>query len=104
MPDRRLLESNNVLHPLDPASEPSPVRSLVQLLLQGSVVVRLARWVHERLGERVALVESIVQKQVCCVDLAGFVSLAGGSCLDALLKDTLEVSLCWAKLVGRPAL
>lgn len=56
-----LLEADNVLHPLDPASEPSPVRGFVQLLLQGSVVVRLARRVHERLGERVALVERIVQ-------------------------------------------
>ena len=61
MPDRSLLEADNVLHPLYPASEPSPVGSFVQLLLQSSVVVRLARWVHERLGERVALVESIVQ-------------------------------------------
>lgn len=104
MPDHSLLEADNVLHPLDPASEPGPVRSFVQLLLQGSVVIRLAGRVHEALGKRVALGESIVQKQVCRIDFARLVSLAGGSCLDTLLKDALEVSLCWAQLVGGPAL
>lgn len=101
--DRSLLESDNILHPLDPTSEPRPVRSLVQLLLQSSVVIRLASWAHERLGERVALAKSIVEKQVCCVDLARFVSLASRCCLNALLKNALEVSLCRAQLVGRPA-
>lgn len=101
--DHSLLESDDVLHPLDPASEPRPVRSLIQLLLQSSVVIRLASWVHERLGERVALAKSIVEKQVCCVDLARLVSLASRCCLNALLKNALEVSLCRAQLVGRPA-
>jgi hypothetical protein len=91
-----LLEPDQVLHPLDPASEPRPIRRLVKLLFQSSVMVMLACWVHEGVGEWVALAQSIVQEQVCCVDLTRFVSLASGRCLDALLEETLEVSLCWA--------
>ena len=98
-----LLEPDEILHPLDPASEPRPVRCLVQLLSQSSVVVRLAFRVHEGVGQRVALAQGVVQEKVCCVDLARFISLAGGCCLDTLLEETLEVSLCWAQAVHGPA-
>ena len=101
--DTSLLEPDHVLHPLDPASEPRPVRRLIQLLSQSSVVIRLAFRVHEGVGERVALAQAIVEEDVCCVDLARFVSLASGCCFDALLEETLEVSLCWAQTVDGPA-
>lgn len=101
--DFHLLEPDHVLHPLDPASEPRPVWRLVQFLSQSSVVVRLAFWVHKGVGERVALAQGIVQENVCCIDLARFVSLASGCCFDALLEEALEVSLCWAQTVDGPA-
>jgi hypothetical protein len=101
--DFRLLEPDHVLHPLDPASEPRPVGRLVQLLSQSSVVVRLAFRVHEGVGERVSLAQGIVQENVCCVDLARFVSLASGCGFDALLEKALEVALCWAQTVDGPA-
>lgn len=99
----RLLEPDHVLHPLDPASEPRPIGRLVQFLSQSSVVVRLAFRVHEGVGERVPLAQAIVEENVCCVDLARFVSLASGCCFDALLEEALEVSLCWAQTVDGPA-
>jgi hypothetical protein len=99
----RLLKPDHVLHPLDPTREPRPVRRLIQLLSQSSVVIRLAFRVHEGVGERVALAQAIVEEDVCCVDLARFVSLASGCCFDALLEETLEVSLCWAQTVDGPA-
>ena len=98
-----LLEPDKVLHPLDPAGKPSPVRCLIQLLFQSGIVFRLAFRMHERVGERVALAQGVVQEQVCGVDFERLVSLAGGCCLNALLKEALEVSLCWAKTVGGPA-
>ena len=66
-------------------------------------MVGLAFRVHERVGERVTLAQSIVQEQVCCINLARFVSLASGRCLNALLEEALEVSLCWAQTVDGPA-
>jgi len=98
-----LLEPDKVLHPLDPASKPSPVRRLIQLLSQSSVVVRLAFRVHEGVRERVAFAQGVVQEEICCIHLARFVSLASGCCLDALFEEALEVSLCWAQTVDGPA-
>ena len=66
-------------------------------------MVRLAVRVHERIGERVALAQGVVQEKIGCVDLGGFVSLASGRCFDALLEEALEVSLCWTQTVNRPA-
>ena len=66
-------------------------------------MVGLAGWVHEGVGDRVALAEAILQEQIRCVDLTGLVSCGGGRCLDALLEEALEVSLCRAELVYRPA-
>lgn len=66
-------------------------------------MVRLAFRVHEGVRERVAFAQGVVQEKVCCIDFARFVSLAGGRCLDALLKEALEVSLCWAQTVDGPA-
>jgi hypothetical protein len=101
--DPSLLEPDEVLHPLNPPIEPCPVRGLVQLLFQGSVVFRLACWAHERFGQWVAFAQRVVQEQVCCIDLARLVSLAGGRFLDALLEQALEVSFCWAQSVGGPS-
>lgn len=58
---------------------------------------------HERVGEWIAFAQGVVQEKICCIDLAGFVSLASRRCLDALLEETLEVSLCWAQTVDGPA-
>ena len=58
---------------------------------------------HERVGEWVAFAQGVVQEKICCIDLARFVSLASGCCLDALLEEALEVSLCWAQTVDGPA-
>ena len=52
-------------------------------------MVGLAFRVHERVGERVTLAQSVVQEQVCCINLARFVSLASGRCLNALLEEAL---------------
>lgn len=51
---------------------------------------------HEGVGDRVALAEAIFQEDICCIDLAGLVSCAGGRLLNALLEEALEVSLCRA--------
>jgi hypothetical protein len=59
-------------------------------------VVGLAGRVHEGVGDRVALAEAIFQEQIRCVDLARLVSCDSRCCLDALLEETLEVSLCRA--------
>jgi hypothetical protein len=98
-----LLQPNQVFHPLDPVVEPRPIRRLFQLLCQSCVVVGLAGRVHESVGDRVALAEAILQEQIRGVDLARLVSCGGGRCLDALLEEALEVSLCWAELVYWPA-
>ena len=66
-------------------------------------MVGLAGRVHESVGDRVALAEAILQEQVRGVDLARLVSCDGGCCLYALLEEALEVSLCRAELVYRPA-
>ena len=66
-------------------------------------MVGLAGRVHESVGDRVALAEAILQEQVRGVDLARLVSCDGGRCLDALLEEALEMSLCRAELVYRPA-
>jgi hypothetical protein len=66
-------------------------------------VVGLAGRVHEGVGDRVALAEAILQEQIRGVDLARLVFCDGGRCLDALLEEALEVSLCWAELVYWPA-
>lgn len=66
-------------------------------------MVGLASRVHEGVRNRVALAEAILQEQIRRVDFAGFVSCGGGRGLDALLEEALEVSLCWAELVYRPA-
>ena len=101
--DTTLLEPDKVLHPLDQPSEPRPVGRFIQFLPQSSVVVRLAVRVHERIGERVALAQGVVQEKVCCVDLGDLVSLTSGRCFDSLLEEALEVSLCWAQTVDGPA-
>lgn len=66
-------------------------------------MVGLAGRVHESVGDRVALAEAILEEQICCVYLTGLVSRDCGRCLDALLEEALEVSLCRAELVYRPA-
>lgn len=66
-------------------------------------MVGLAFRVHEGVRERVAFAQGVVQQKVCCIDLTRFVSLASGCCLDALLEEALEVSLCWAQTVDGPA-
>lgn len=98
-----LLEPDKVLHPLDPGGKPRPVRRFIQLLLQSYIVVRLAGRAHEGLGDRVAFAHGIVQEQVSCVDFARFIPRSCGCFLDTLLKQALEVALCWAQTVGGPA-